>query len=225
MFFNQFKKSALALALGLGLVQAAQAQTANGSLVYSGAVTANTCILYVEERGNLGNTTGNARPGLTLNIDFGNITPPATVSAIGTALGTSRSINLLAAVPGPEGGVCTASGLAGDKTSFNVMMQLNATDIVSLNSQTYRVNDTPTASGGTDAVLALQRGTTVTTTTPMNLQPSVAGSTTQGTLVGATAAAISSAGLVLTAQLATRAAALPTAGTFTALIPLFVVYQ
>jgi hypothetical protein len=219
MRLNHFKKTAVSIFLGMGMVQFAQAQTANATLSYVGSVTANTCTLQLSDGVRTVNNTN-------LNVDFGTFSLPTTVAAIGTALGTPKTLTFTAR-NAANTAACAAPTLTGDRATFNVLLDINAAQIVQPSAGlTYIANgDT----NGTNAVLAFARGASIVTTTPLGLTARSGNttSTLRGTFAAAGGVTLGSTPgtIQLTAQLATRAAAVPTAGNFSASIPLFLVYQ
>ncbi len=214
MRLSHFKKTAAVIALGLGLVQFAKAQDATVNV--SGFITANTCTLQVSEGSNSSTTA--------LSVDFGKVVPTGTFTAVGTPLSAPRTVTFTARNAGNTGN-CVATTVTGDRVNYNVLLGMTSPQIfISSTLQTYRKNDIV---GGTDAVLAIGRGTTVTPATPLPL--SINAGTATGTFASAAGVPIGNgttpASIQVTAQLVTANSATPTAGAFSASIPLFLVYQ
>ncbi len=209
MRLNFRNKSAVMIALGLGMMQLAQAQAADATVTFAGQVTANTCTLSLTDGTNSA-TNGN------LNVDFGKITFGTGGITTGMLLGSSKTVTL-SAKNAAGAAACASSGLTGEKANFNVLLDLSASQITTVAGKTYRTNDL--AANGTNAVLALATGTTITN--QLSLTPR-AGDT--GTFAAASSVAIATGTIPLTAQLVTSGTTL-TAGAFSASIPLFLVYQ
>jgi hypothetical protein len=206
------KKSAVSVAIGLGLMQLAQAQVPDITLVVTAQITSNTCTLSLTEGSN------SATKG-SFSLDFGKITMPSVAPPIGTGLGVARTLTL--ATKNAAGlDACVTSGVAGDKTSFNVLLDLNASQITTVAGKTYRMNDF--AGSGTNAVLALAAGPVLTAGSLLNLAPR---SGYEGTYATASPLPLATGKIQLTAQLASSTAAIPTSGAFSASIPLYLVYQ
>jgi len=210
MFLNLRNKSVAVIAIGLGMMQFAQAQAADATVTFSGQVTANTCTLSLTDGTNSA-TNGN------LNVDFGKIGySSGTATIAGAAFGTSKTVTL-SAKNAAGTAACISSGVTGDKANFNVLLDLSANQITTVAGKTYRVNDL--AATGTNAVLALAAGSTMTN--QLNLVPR-AGDT--GTMAATSAVAIATGSIPLTAQLVSSTTSV-SAGAFSASIPLFLVYQ
>jgi hypothetical protein len=222
-----FKKTAVGLALGMGLVQYAQAQsTPDATVTVQGTLVAPTCALQMVETGGTPVNNGGA-----LNVDFGKtvVSTSAAGVAVGSPLGSAKTVTFSAlnsARTAPCAAITAASGAA---VTYNVLLDLTTAQIVNLTTssgaQTYRANDLTT--GATNAVLALSRGATINTLSPLALTAKATGALT-GTFAGASGGVAlgSTPGTIqLTAQLAARAAAVPVPGDFRATIPLFLVYQ
>ena len=213
MRFNKIKKSAIVVVLGLSLVQVAQAQTADARASFGAKLTANTCRLQLES----GNNT--SRGGINpLSVSLGNISVPANVTAALTPLGTPTTVTI-SLLNSSLSGPCTA--VASDKSLFNILMDLKADQISTINSRNYRKNDS--VSNATNAVMVINSGVANNSTTAPNLNL-VPRQALTGTKIGLTNQAFNGS-ITLNLQLATAAAALPTTGNFTASIPLFLTYE
>jgi hypothetical protein len=206
------KKSAVSAALVLSLMQIAQAQVPDVTLLVTAQITSNTCTL------SLSDGTSSATKG-TLSLDFGKIAMPTDAPPVGTGLGMAKTVTLSTRnATGLD--ACASSGVTGDKANFNVLLDLNASQVTTVAGKTYRMNDL--AGSGTNAVLALAAGPAITTNSQLNLRPRSGDS---GTFAAASPADIATGKIQLTLQLATSTPAVPSLGAFSAKIPLYLVYQ
>lgn len=206
------KKTAVSVVIGLSLVQLSQAQVPDATLVITAQITSNTCTLSLSEGVN------SATQG-SLSLDFGKITMPSVAPAIGTGLGVAKTVTFSTRnAAGLD--ACASSGVTGEKTNFNVLLDLNASQVTTVAGKTYRMNDF--VGGGTNAVLALATGTAITASSQLNLTPR---SGYAGTYAAPSPLPIATGKIQLTVQLATSTDAVPTSGAFAASIPLFLVYQ
>jgi type 1 fimbria pilin len=217
MRFNHFKKSAVAITLGLGLMQAAQAQlVADQKVAFAATITANTCRLVATPTGG----TASTGPGAALTVDLGNISIPTTATALGTPLSPVRTVTF-SLVSGSGSGTCPA-GTAG-QTLYNMVMDVKNDRILTAGSATYRRNDVLTTASGTNAVLALNSGAGSTSSTAPNLTLRERVGFGSGTRLAGAGSAFGSA-VTLNLQLVASSTA-PTPGTFSASMPLFLTYQ
>jgi hypothetical protein len=206
----------LATGLGVHLASLAQAPADQGSLIINGQISASTCLL---DMGDAGSTGGGSK---TLNL--GNYTPlVGGTSAAGTAFGTAQTVVFSIKSPDGSGSACT---LGSGNSRWDIGINIPSAEISSTGLL---------LSGGTAANVAQNVGVLLKTsfgptatagTTNLVL---TAGSPTYGVLLSSSSASAPQAAatdkIALTAQFAKTTALQPTAGVFSATIPLNVYYK
>ncbi len=205
---NKVALAVATLATGLGLQFAAVAQTA-GTLDITGQVTAATCSLSMTAGGNTIN-------GGSRTVSLGTVASTAT--ATNTLIGTKTIVQFDLKNAGNTG-VCV---LGGATSTWNILLGLTATQITGSDATSAVVNSA--ATGGTSAAVALFGGSDNLAATRLSLVPSTG--VTSGTEVFSTGLGVSAAtSLYLGAQFVTTSASAPTAGQYTASIPLTILYN
>jgi type 1 fimbria pilin len=205
---NKVALAVATLATGLGLQFAAVAQTA-GTLDITGQVTATTCSLNMTAGGN---TVNNGSRTVSLG------TVASTVAAANTLIGTKTIVKF-----DLKDGTNPANACAlGATQTWNILLGLTATQITGSAATSAVVNGA--ASGGTSAAVALFGGSDAAAATRLSLVPSTG--VTTGTEVFSTGAGVTAAtALYLGAQFVTTSASAPTAGQYSASIPLTILYN
>ena len=206
------QKIAIATAMTLALISA-QAQSADGTVVISGQVNANTCTLNISDTGGVASPTNKG----TRSIELGTYSPAA--SAAGTAVGTKQEITFKLANAGNSGD-CTFGGTPLT-TGWNLALDLQSGQVNSTTFQTapqkpYLVN-TVAANGSNIGVALFGNDGNMLTTI-------ATGAGYQGTKL-ATAGVAANATLKMSAQFLTTSASAPTPGLFSATVPLLIVYN
>ena len=205
---NKVALAVATLATGLGLQFAAVAQTA-GTLDITGQVTAATCSLNMTVGANTVN-------GGVRTVSLGTVA--STVAATNTLIGTKTIVKFDLKDAGNTG-----SCALGATQTWNILLGLTATQITGSDATSAVVNGA--ATGGTSAAVALFGGSDNLAATRLSLVPSTG--VTSGTEVYGSPGLGVSAGtsLYLGAQFVTTSASAPTAGQYTASIPLTILYN
>jgi type 1 fimbria pilin len=206
---NKVALAVATLATGLGLQFAAVAQTA-GTLDITGQVTATTCSLNMTAGGNTIN-------GGSRTVSLGTVA--STAAAANTLIGTKTIVKF-----DLKDGTNPANACAlGATQTWNILLGLTATQITGSGSAASAVVN-GAVTGGTSAAVALFGGSDPTAPTRLTLSPST--SMTTGTEVFSTGLGVSAATpLYLGAQFVTTSASAPTAGQYSASIPLTILYN
>ena len=205
---NKVALAVATLATGLGLQFAAVAQTA-GTLDITGQVTAATCSLNMTAGGNTIN-------GGSRTVSLGTVASTATVA--NTLIGTKTIVKFDLKDGTNTNNPCTL----GATQTWNILLGLTATQITGSGTSSAVVNGA--ASGGTSAAVALFGGSDAAAATRLSLVPSTG--VTTGTEVFSTGLGVSAATpLYLGAQFVTTSASAPTAGQYSASIPLTILYN
>jgi len=204
---NKVALAVATLATGLGLQFAAVAQTA-GTLDITGQVTATTCSLNMTAGGNTIN-------GGSRTVSLGTVASTAT--AANTLIGTKTIVKF-----DLKDGANTANPCAlGATQTWNILLGLTATQITGSGATSAVVNGA--ATGGTSAAVALFGGSDAAAATRLSLLPSTG--VTTGTEVFTGLGVTASTALYLGAQFVTTSASAPTAGQYSASIPLTILYN
>jgi type 1 fimbria pilin len=205
------QKIAIATAMTLALITA-QAQSADGTVVISGQVNANTCTLNISDAGGVASPTNKG----TRSIELGTYSPVAGTA--GSFVGNKQTITFtLTNAAGT--GACSFSGTS--TTKWNLALDLQPNQVNSTTFQTapqkpYLVNTV--AANGSNIGVALFGN-------DGNMFNSIAtGAGYQGTKLAASGVA-ANATLKMSAQFLTTSASAPTPGLFSATVPLLIVYQ
>ena len=204
---NKVALAVATLATGLGLQFAAVAQTA-GTLDITGQVTATTCSLNMTAGGNTIN-------GGSRTVSLGTVASTATVT--NTLIGTKTIVKF-----DLKDAAGTGACALGATQTWNILLGLTATQITGSGTTSAVVNSA--ATGGTSAAVALFGGSDAAAATRLSLVPSTG--VTTGTEVFSTGLGVSAAtSLYLGAQFVTTSASAPTAGQYSASIPLTILYN
>ena len=205
---STFTKQKLALASAMTLaLMTAQAQSADGTVVISGQINANTCTLNIADSGGVASPTNKG----TRSIQLG--TASTTSTTAGTAFGTKQGITFsLSAASGT--GACTfASGTAG----WNLALDLQSSQVSSVVGKSFLTNSATTGAATNVGVALFDNlGAQITTL--------ATGQGYQGTKLSSTGVS-SSVSLTMGAQFIATSTTAPTAGLFSASVPLLIVYN
>lgn len=218
---NHSKLLLATLAAGLGVHLHALAQAANdsGTLNINGQISNTTCVL------DMGDGASTASGSKTLSLGTYTTAVAAAATGAGATFGTPATA--IFSLKNSDGSNCTFNGAS--KWDIGILLQPSqffstGTNVLLLSNGTSAI-----ASQNLGVLLRSSVGPSVTTgTTNLNLAQSVAGA---GTLLsGSTTTTLGVTGssnrIALTAQFArTSAVSAPTAGAFSATMPLTVVYQ
>ena len=184
----------------------AQAQTADGTVVISGQVSANTCKLSISD------TNGSTNNG-TRSIQLGTVAPPTGTITPNTLFGNQVVANFALTSAAGAGTTCTfASG-----TSWNIVLDLQASQVGTANGSSFLTNSATSSPASNVGVALSQAG-------GARISTLVTGAGYLGTKIS-TLNASAAGGLQLIAQFVTTSTTAPTAGLFSATVPLLVVYQ
>ena len=205
------QKIAIATAMTLAFITA-QAQSADGTVVISGQVNANTCTLNISDAGGVASPTNKG----TRSIELGTYSPVAGTA--GTAVGTKQEITFKLANAGNSGD-CTFGGTPLT-TGWNLALDLQSGQVNSTTFQSppkpYLVNTVATNASNIGVALFGNDGNMLTTI--------ATGAGYQGTKLAASGVA-ANATLKMSAQFLTTSASAPTPGLFSATVPLLIVYN
>ena len=204
---STIQKFSLVSSLAIALMSA-QAQTADGTVVISGQVSANTCKVNISDASGVSPTNNGVR-----SIELGTAAPPTGTITPNTLFGNQVVANFALTSAAGAGTTCTfASG-----TSWNIVLDLEASQVGTAGGSSFLTN-AATASPALNVGVALsQAGGT-------RLSTLATGAGYLGTKIS-TNNALAAGGLQLIAQFVTTSAVAPTAGLFSATVPLLVVYQ
>lgn len=197
--------------MGALLFSSAQAQSNDSALVeITGQITTNTCVLKMTD------ASGTATENKTINLGStksgtGTLTP-------GSTFGSPQTVQFTLGSTSVTGQPCTANP-AG--SLWNVVLGFEPGKVTTIASKTYVTNQATT--GGTNAVVKLSGAKGSDAPAQLTLKETM-GYT--GTTVSPTNQTFADTnGIKLTAQLAYVDSNPATAGTFTATIPLLVLYK
>jgi len=195
----------------------AQAAKDQGTLIINGQISASTCTL---DMGDTGSTGAGSK---TLNL--GTTAAPAATGTAGATLGTAQTV--IFKVTNPTDG--TSCSLGTGNTKWDIGINLQSSQYTTVGSQTLLL------SAGTDTSMAKNVGVLIKTSfgqsvtagaTALDLSKGALG---YGTLLSGNTSApavLPTESIALTAQFArTSGTVAPTAGAFTATIPLNVWYK
>ncbi len=184
----------------------AQAQTADGTVVISGQVSANTCKLSISD------TNGSTNNG-TRSIQLGTVAPPTGTITPNTLFGNQVVANFALTSAAGAGTTCTfASG-----STWNIVLDLQASQVGTAGGSSFLTNSATSSPASNVGVALSQSGGT-------RLSTLTTGAGYLGTKIS-TNNASATGGLQLIAQFVTTSTTAPTAGLFSATVPLLVVYQ
>jgi hypothetical protein len=221
--FNRNKSklllATLATGLGVHLHSLAQAANDSGSLTINGQISNTTCVL---DLGDGGSTAAGSR---TLNLGTYTVSTAAAATGAGTTFGTPATA--IFSLKNANGTECTFT----NATRWDIGVNLAANQIFSTGSNVLLLSTGASANASQNLGVLLRSSVGANPTvgaTNLNLAQSVA---PFGTLLsGSTTTTLGVSGsgnrIALTAQFArTSATSAPTAGAFSATIPLNVWYQ
>jgi len=211
------------LATGLGVHLASLAQVGvvpdQGSLIITGQISASTCLL---DMGDAGSTGGGSK---TMNLGSYTTAIAGAATATGGTFGTAQTVLFSVKSADGSGSACSFSGAS----KWDIGINVGATEYVTAGGATLLL------SGGTASnvaqnvgvLLKTSVGTAVTAgSTNLNL---AAGSAGYGAVLlsgsSSSPGANSTDKIAVTAQFARTNATAPTAGVFSATIPLNVIYK
>jgi len=206
------QKIAIATAMTLALITA-QAQSADGTVVISGQVNANTCTLNISDAGGVASPTNKG----TRSIELGTYSPVAGTA--GSFVGNKQTITFtLSNAAGT--GACSFSGTTTTKWNLALDLQPNQVNSTTFQSpaKPYLVN-TVTTNASNIAVALFGSDSPAN-----NLTAIATGAGYQGTKLSTAGANVGDS-LTMGAQFITTTASAPTPGLFSATVPLLIVYQ
>ena len=221
--FNLTKASLLiaTLAAGLSVHIASQAQATldSGTLIINGQISASTCLL---DMGDAGSTGGSSK---TLNLGTYTTAVAGATTTFGGTFGTAQSAVFSVKSASGDGTACTLGGSG----KWDIGINIPSTEVTTAGGSTLLL------SGGTASNIAQNVGVLIKTSTgpavtagATNVNLS-AGSPTYGVLLSSSSASAPNLAntdkIALTAQFARTNASAPTAGAFSATIPLNVWYK
>ena len=199
------QKIAIATAMTLAFITA-QAQTADGTVVITGQVNANTCKVNISDASGVSPTNNGVR-----SVELGTVSPTGTFSA-GQLLGTKQNITFsLTASSGS--GACT---FAAGTTGWNMALDLQANQVNSTIASKPFLTNLNGTNPATNIGVALfdNAGTQYTTL--------LTGQGYLGTKLAATGVT-SATNLTMGAQFMATSATAPTAGLFQTTVPMLIV--
>ena len=201
------QKFVLASVCWLALASA-QAQTADGTVVISGQLSANTCKLLLKD------ASGNGNNGVR-TVGLGTINPPAGTITPGTLLGTQQTISFSLTNSNGSGTCTFASGTSG----WNLVFDMQTGQVGTAASKAFLTNQASSnAAGNVGVTLFSQQG--------IQFSSIATGAGYLGTkLANGIGGADFNATLTLGAQFMATSTSAPTAGVFIATVPLLIVYN
>ena len=207
--------AATAVAAALALQLPAVAQTA-GTVDVGGQVTSATCILAMAEANSSNPVFGGARAMALGTVSTTGFDPNTRL--VGTTKSTV-SLTVRSAVTGASNFQCNLA----NNGLWNVLLDLNASQISGSGLSSTLVNTITPAQGGTNAVVALFGDASAVTPTRLEL---TAASNYRGTKVYGNNVGTQTTGtLYIGAQFASTSSSAPTPGQFSATVPLVVLYN
>ena len=217
---NKTKLAIAALAAGLGLHLASNAQAANdsGTLIINGQIGASTCVL------SMGDGASTASGSKTLSL--GTFTTSAAGTTDGATFGAAQSVVFGVQSTSSPGSVCA---LGAGNSFWDIGIQLLPSQVASAAGGTNNVLLSGGTSGvatGVGVLIKTATGTSVTTGTT-NLNLTLGGYLGNTLLSGATNApnVAPTDKIALTAQFVKLGNTAAGAGAFTATVPLTVFYR
>ena len=209
----------LATGLSVHLSTLAQAAADSGTLVVTGQISNTTCLL---DMGDAGSTGGGSK---TLSLGSYTTAIAGAATASGGTFGTAQTVVFSVKSADGSGSACTFNG----NTKWDIGINIGATEYVTVGGNTLLL------SGGTASNVAQNVGVLLKTLTSSSATAGTAnlnlaaGSAGYGgvLLSGSTSSpgANSTDKIAVTAQFARTNATAPTAGVFSATIPLNVIYK
>ena len=204
---STIQKFSLVSSLAIALVSA-QAQTADGTIVISGQVSANTCKVNISDASGVSPTNNGVR-----SVELGTVSPTGTFTA-GQLLGTKQNVTFsLTAASGS--GACTFAPLT---TGWNMALDLQSNQVNSTIASKPFLTNLNGTNPATNIGVALfdNAGTQYTTL--------LTGQGYLGTKLAATGVT-SATNLTMGAQFMATSASAPTAGLFQTTVPMLIVYN
>jgi type 1 fimbria pilin len=204
---SSIQKFVLASVCWLALASA-QAQTADGTVVISGQLSVNTCKLRLIDAS--GSTNNGVR-----SVKLGTINPPAGTITPGDLLGTQETISFRLT---NSAGTADCA-ISGGSSQWNLVLDLQTNQVNSnIASKPFLTNQATTnAAGNIGVALFNNQGTQY---------PALAtGAGYEGTKVSQAGGVFSNVGISLRAQFMATSTSAPTAGLFSATVPLLIVYN
>ena len=221
--FNRNKSklviACLAAGIGVHLHTLAQAANDSGTLNINGQISSTTCVL------NMGDTAATASGVKTLQL--GSTAAPAAAGAAGATFGTAQSV--VFTVTNANGTTCTFGGTPAN-TLWDIGLTPGTYQTVTAGGNVLLLSSGTSATGATANVGVLLKGSfgTGVTTGANNLNLNLVNPPYGVMLSGSTSApaALAAHSIAVTAQFArTSATVAPTAGAFSATLPLTVWYK
>ena len=207
MIQNSIKHKLALVSACLFTAMSGQAQAADGTVVISGQVSANTCKLSISD------TNGSTNNG-TRSIQLGTVAPPTGTITPNTLFGNQVVANFALTSAAGAGTTCT---FANVNNTWNIVLDLQASQVGTANGSSFLTNSATSSPASNVGVALSQAGGT-------RISTLVTGAGYLGTKIS-TSNASNTGGLQLIAQFVTTSASAPTAGLFSATVPLLVVYQ
>jgi type 1 fimbria pilin len=203
------QKIAIATAMTLALITA-QAQTADGTVVISGQVNANTCKVNISDASGVSPTNNGVR-----SVELGTVSPTGTFTA-GQLLGTKQIITFsLTASSGTR--ACT---FTGGTTGWNMALDLQSNQVNSTIANKPFLTNLNGTNPSTNIGVALFDNSGNQFSTLLTGQGFL------GTKLAAAATGVlSTANLTMGAQFMATSATAPTAGLFQTTVPMLIVYN
>ena len=203
---SSIQKFVLASVCWLALASA-QAQTADGTVVISGQLSVNTCKLSLID------ASGSMNNGVR-TVGLGTINPPAGTITPGDLLGTKETI-IFRLINSAGTSDCAIAG--GSKWNLALDLQTNQVNS-NIASKPFLTNQATTnAAGNIGVALFNNQGTQY---------PALAtGAGYEGTKLSQAGGVFNTVGIALRAQFMATSTSAPTAGLFSATVPLLIVYN
>ena len=204
---STIQKFSLVSSLAIALVSA-QAQTADGTVVISGQVSANTCKVNISDASGVSPTNNGVR-----SVELGTVSPTGTFTA-GQLLGTKQNVTFSLTAASSSGACTFASGTTG----WNMVLDLQANQVNSTIASKPFLTNLNGTNPATNIGVALfdNSGTQFTTL--------LTGQGFLGTKLAATGVAAGT-NLTMGAQFMATSASAPTAGLFQTTVPMLIVYN
>ena len=208
------QKTVLACAFVLlaGYQVSGQTQSADSANInFSGQISSTTCTL------NMNDATGSVNGG-TKTVNLGTVSS----SSAGTGAagdGFSALKDVVFSLKDADG--VTACTLGAGNTAWDIVLSLSNSQIVTIGSNTYLRNSLTT--NATDALVGVLGGIGTQGTTPLTLEGNLGlgGTRISGTSTGAT----TDKSLALSVKFVRASTSAPSPGTYSATIPLLVIYK
>ena len=204
---STIQKFSLVSSLAIALMSA-QAQTADGTVVISGQVSANTCKVNISDASGVSPTNNGVR-----SVELGTVSPTGTFTA-GQLLGTKQNVTFSLTAASGSGACTFASGTTG----WNMVLDLQANQVNSTIASKPFLTNLNGTNPATNIGVALfdNSGTQFTTL--------LTGQGFLGTKLAATGVAAGT-NLTMGAQFMATSASAPTAGLFQTTVPMLIVYN